>query len=289
MNMALKLTKDGHEIVAWNRSYEKTESFVSEGGRGVSSVEDLLKSLETPRIIWVMLPAGEATDEMLGKLLALAEPGDLIINGANDLYKNTEKWAEKFKAKNILFLGIGVSGGLIAATEGYPLMVGGDQSAFETIKPALESLSKPNGGYQYFGPGGSGHYVKMVHNAIEYGIMQSIGEGLELLHSGPYENMDLVKVTGLWNHGTLLSGFLMERTQEALEQDPKLESIKGYVDDTGEARWAVQVALKHNIPLSVITQSLYTRYLSRQDDSFSARAVAAMRKAFGGHAVKEKK
>lgn len=288
MNMAQKLVKDGHEVIAWNRTKEKINEFTSKGGYSADSLPDLVQKLTTFRIIWSMLPSGEPTDEVLEQLLELAQRGDIVVNGANDHFENTERWAKKFADKNILFLGIGVSGGLIAATEGYPLMVGGDKEAFDKLKPIFETLAKPNGGYEYFGPGGSGHYVKMVHNAIEYGVMQSIGEGLELLSGGPYQDMDLVKVTSLWNKGTLLEGFLMKRTQEALEEDPKLEKIQGFVNDTGEGRWAIEVALKHSIPLSLITESLFKRYRSRQDDSLSAKVVAAMRKAFGGHKVKEK-
>lgn len=288
-HMAEKLVKAGHEVVVWNRTHDKAVEFVKNvGGAEAASIQDLIQKLTVPRVVWAMLPHGEVTDGILAELFNLLAPGDIVVNGANDHFENTERWAKKFTEKQIKFLGIGVSGGLVAATAGYPMMVGGDPQAYEKVKPILDALASPHGGYEYFGSGGAGHYVKMVHNAIEYGFMQSIGEGLELLHSGPYKEMDVVKVTNLWQKGTLVSGFILDRTREALTQDPRLEQLRPFVEDTGEGRWAVEVALKNSIPLSVLTESLYKRYFSRQENSFALRAVAAMRKVFGGHKVKEK-
>jgi 6-phosphogluconate dehydrogenase len=228
---------------------------------------------------------------MLTQLLNLVEKDDIIINGANEHFSVTEKNYKEFSEKGIRFLGIGVSGGIIAEKEGYPLMVGGDKSAYEEIKPLLESLAKPKGGYAYLGEGGAGHFVKMVHNAIEYGYMQAIGEGFGVLEKSSY-NFDLAVIAQLYRKNTLISGFMMDRTEESLLHDPKLSGLEGVIAESGEATWTIEEAKKYDVPVPVIEDSLEFRKQSQIDEkissSFAARMVAALRNVFGGHVVKRK-
>lgn len=279
--MVEKLLKEGHEVVAWNRSDNELKN--------AETVEELVKSLETPRVVWSMVPAGEATEDILNEISKFAEKGDIVIDGGNSHFKDTQRRFDSFKKKGIRFLGIGVSGGIIAAKDGYPMMVGGDKSAYEFIKFILNSLAKPNGGHEYFGIGGAGHFVKMLHNGIEYGIMQSLGEGFEVLEKAPYK-LDLLKVAKLWQKGTLVSGFMLDRTVEALVNDPKLSSIVGVIAESGEAKWTIDQAKEEEVPVEIIERSLDYRRRSQKDkkiqNSFTAKLVAALRNAFGGHEVK---
>lgn len=295
----MKLLAEGHEMVVWNRTREKIENLkfkienLEARARLVDSesIQDLVSKLDKPRIVWSMLPAGEVTQDALDEIEKYVETGDIVIDGGNAYFGDTQRRYEKFKKSGIKFLGIGVSGGVIAASEGYPLMVGGDKSAYEYIKPILDSLAKPSGGHEYFGEGGAGHFVKMVHNGIEYGVMQSIGEGFGVLEKSPY-NLDLVKVAKLYQKGTLVSGFMMARAIEALEADSKLEKLEGYIEASGEGDWTVQEAKQQGVPLQVIETALNFRTKSRTDSkiasTFAARLVAALRQAFGGHEVKKK-
>lgn len=291
--MVSKLIADGHDVVVWNRSAEPVQNLKSKIShlKSSDSIEKLVKQLDSPRVIWTMLPSGEPTQSMLDQLSNLLDPGDIVINGANEHFGVTEKNYGDFQEKGIRFLGIGVSGGIIASEQGYPLMVGGDKSAYEHIQPLLESLAKPKGGYAYFGEGGAGHFVKMVHNAIEYGYMQAIGEGFEVLEKSPYK-FDLTKVAQLYRKNTLVSGFMMDRTEEALLHDPKLEQLDGVIAESGEAKWTIEEAQKDDIAVPVIKESLRFRTLSQVDEkiqkSFAARMVAALRAAFGGHPVTKK-
>jgi 6-phosphogluconate dehydrogenase len=236
-----------------------------------------------------MLPSGEVTQDVLTQLSTVVKENDIVINGANEHFTTTEKHATLMVEKGIRFLGVGVSGGIIAVKEGYPLMIGGDKSAFETVRPILESLAKPKGGYAYVGVGGAGHFVKMVHNAIEYGYMQSIGEGFGVLEKSPY-HFDLTEIAQLYRKNTLVSGFMMDRTEEALLHDPKLEKLQGIIAESGEAKWTIEEAKKGELPIGVIEKSLEFRKESQKDEtiqkSFAARMVAALRNAFGGHEVK---
>lgn len=298
--MAEKLLNEGHSLVVWNRSKDKIENLQSQISNlkikdnlsVADSIEDLVNKLDPPGIIWSMLPAGDPTEQMLLGSAGIADfvaKGDIVIDGANSRFSDTQRRFEQFSQKGILFLGIGVSGGVIAAESGYPLMVGGSKKAYDYIKPILDSLAKPSGGHQYFGEGGAGHFVKMVHNAIEYGYMQAIGEGFGLLDKAPY-NLDLVKVARLYTKGTLVSGFMMERTIEAMEDDPRLEKLTGYIEDSGEARWAIEQAKEENVPIPIIEKSLEFRVKSREDTgtaaTFAARMVAGLRFVFGRHEVK---
>ncbi len=280
--MVLKLKKEGHEVLAWNRSDHELKS--------VESVEELVKSLKQPRVVWSMLPAGEATEEILKEVSEFVSKEDIVIDGGNSNFKDTQTRFETARQTGIRFLGIGVSGGVIAATEGYPMMVGGDKSAYEFIRPILDSLAKPNGGHEYFGTGGAGHFVKMIHNGMEYGIMQSLGEGFGIMEKSPY-NLDLQKVAKLYQKGTLVSGFMLDRAVEALEKDPKLSNIVGIISESGEAKWTVAQAKEESVDVEIIERSLEFRKRSKMDEkiqkSFSARMVAALRNAFGGHEMKK--
>lgn len=296
--MVMKLLGEGHEVVVWNRTREKVDDLLSQKKSiwklsSADSVESLVKGLSKPRIIWSMLPAGEATEQILvGEVARYVEQGDIVIDGANSRFSDTQRRYELFQKKRILFLGIGVSGGIIAFEKGYPMMVGGNKKAYETVKPILDSLAKPKGGYEYFGEGGAGHFVKMIHNAIEYGYMQAVGEGFGILANSKY-NLDLVQVAQLYSKGTLISGFMMDRAVEALENDPKMETIEGIIGKaSGETIWAVEEAEKNNLPIDVIKSSLEIRNESETNKqiqkSFAARLVSALRFAFGGHDVKKK-
>lgn len=298
--IALKLYEEGHEVVAWNRSVApadelklKIKNLKSKiDGNNleiIDSIEDLILQLEKPRVLWVMLPAGEATQNVLDEVSKYLKKGDIVIDGGNAYFKDTEKRYRDFKKKNIEYLGVGVSGGILASKNGYPLMVGGSRKAYEYIKPILQSLAKPNGGYDYFGEGGAGHFVKMVHNGIEYGMMQSIGEGFEVLEKSSYK-FDLLKVAKIWQKGTIISGFLLDRAFDALSQNPKLDGIKGFIEESGEARWTVEEAKKEGVEVEIIERSLEYRRRSQKDtkiqNSFTAKTVAALRNAFGGHSLK---
>ncbi len=293
--MVEKLLKEGHEVIVWNRTLDKAEQLQnqtqSSNLRVAKSVAELVQSLEKPRVIWSMLPAGEATQIILDELFDLVEENDIVIDGGNAFYQDTQRRYEVFSKKGVKFLGVGVSGGIIAAEKGYPLMVGGDKSAYEFVTPLLDSLAKPHGGHEYFGEGGAGHFLKMVHNAIEYGYMQALGEGFGVLEKSPY-NLDLQKVAKLYQKGTLISGFMLDRGVEALEKDPHMEQIQGVIAESGEARWTIDEGKKQNLPIEVIEASLEFRKKSQTDssvqDSFAAKFVAALRQAFGGHEVKKK-
>lgn len=282
--IAKKLIAGGHEVLAWNRTrIENSELRIQ------NSIKDLVQDLEKPRVIWLMLPQGKPTDEILSEVQRYIEKNDIVIDGGNAFYKDTEKRFRTFAKKGIRFLGIGVSGGVHGEKNGYSLMVGGDKTAYDYIVPLLNCLSQPKGSYDYFGEGGAGHFVKMVHNGIEYGMMQSIGEGFEVLKSSLYK-LDLLKVAKVWQKGTIISGFLMNRTADVLSKD--IESVRGEIEATGEAQWTVQTAKEEGIPVEIIKQSLEFRRRSKTDkkiqNSFTAKLVTSLRNAFGGHEVKKR-
>lgn len=296
--MVEKLLRDGHEIVVWNRTQEISEEFgavvTQHGLSGLEikqTVKEAVASLESAKIVWCMLPAGEASETVLQEVASYLQPEDILIDGANAKFEDTEKRYKEFSQKGFRFLGIGVSGGIIAEKNGYPLMVGGDKAAYESIIPLLDSLAKPNGGHAYFGTGGAGHFVKMVHNGVEYGMMQAIGEGFGVLEKAPYQ-FDLLEIAKLWQKGTIVDSFLIDRATDALENDPRLDSIIGEIDANGEAEWTVEQGKKEDVFVENIEQSLDFRRRSKIDekvrDSFAARMVAALRREFGGHKVKKK-
>ncbi len=304
--MASKLIAEGHELVVWNRSFDAVKNLkskisnlksTSQNLKSAISIEDLVQSLEKPRVVWLMLPAhsagsgqaGNPTEEILKEVLKYVEKEDIIIDGGNSNFKDTERRYKELRIKRIRFLGIGVSGGIIAEKAGYPIMVGGDKTAYQYIMPILESLSVPAGGHEYFGEGGAGHFVKMIHNGIEYGIMQSLGEGFEVLEKAPYK-FDLLSVAKLWQKGTLVSGFMLDRVVESLTKDPKLSNISGFIESSGEADWTVDQAKEEKVKVEIIERSLEYRKRSRVDqkiqNSFTAKMINALRNAFGGHSIK---
>jgi len=294
-NMVKKLLADGHDVVVWNRSPEKAQELRSEvRGQRLevsNSIEDLIKKLEKPRIVWLMVLAGETTDEVLAEVAKYVEKGDIVIEGSNANYKDTQQRFDDFTKKGIRYLGMGVSGGIHGPKLGYALMAGGDKSAYDHVVPILDTLVKPTAGHEYYGEGGAGHFVKMIHNGIEYGYMQAIGEGLDVLEHAPYK-IDLPKVAKQWAKASLISGFMMDRAVEALEKDPHMEEISGVVDATGEAQWTVDTAKELEVPVEIIEASLEYRKRSQTDPkiqkSFTAKMVAALRAAFGAHGVKKK-
>ncbi len=291
--MAEKLLEDGHQIVVWNRSEAVLNEFKSENPNAVvaSSIEDLISKLEKPRVIWMMVSHG-AVDEVLGEIKkAVLDEGDVIIDGGNSHYLDTDLRADEAEGLlGVHYLGIGTSGGLIAAKEGYPMMVGGSREGYEIIKPILNSLSKPNGGHEYFGSGGAGHFVKMVHNGVEYAQMQALGEGFDVMANSRY-NLDLPKIARLWKKGTIVSGFLVDRLSEMLDKDPQLESFKGQIARSGEGDWAIEAARKEGLVIEVIDDSVAYREKSETDEkiqnSMTARVINALRQAFGGHQIKK--
>ncbi|MDW7773685.1 MAG: decarboxylating 6-phosphogluconate dehydrogenase [Desulfobulbaceae bacterium] len=286
MNMARRLVRHGHEVVAYNRSPEKVDRIAKEGAEGAYSVEELVGMLTAPRIVWIMLPAGRIVEEQINRLAELLEPGDIIIEGGNSRYQDDIRRAADLEKKSINYLDAGVSGGIWGLDIGYCTMVGGDRTVFNTLVPVLESLA-PKDGYLYCGPAGAGHFVKMIHNGIEYGMMQAYGEGFALLENSPYsEHFDYRQIAHLWNQGSVVRSWLLELLEDAFGNDPKLSEIIGYVDDSGEGRWTVEQAIESRVAAPVIANALFARFQSRDDNSFSNRVLAALRREFGGHAVK---
>jgi 6-phosphogluconate dehydrogenase len=284
-NMVKRLAQRGHRIVGYARTPETVQIAVADGGVGATSVEDLVAKLSTPRTVWVMVPSGKATDDNITRLGELLEPGDLVIDGGNSNWNDSKRHAEEMKAKGIHFMDAGTSGGVWGLKVGYSLMVGGEREDFERMEPLLADLA-PENGYGLMGPAGAGHFVKMVHNGIEYGMLQAYGEGYEILHASEYD-LDLKDVTRVWQNGSVVRSWLLDLAALAFEAEGSdLEHLRGYVDDSGEGRWTVQAAIDESVPAPVITLSLLMRFASRQDDSYSAKVIAALRNQFGGHAVK---
>src|SRR5438552_7316219 len=274
-NMTERLRKDGHEVETYARTAPE---------RTAGSLVELASMLDQPRVVWLMIPAGTPTENAFQTLLPLLEDGDIVVDGGNSNFRDSQRRAEQARKKGVFFLDTGVSGGVWGLKEGYCVMVGGEAEAFTIADPIFKTLAPPNG-YAHVGPSGAGHFVKMVHNGIEYGMMASYGEGFELLAGSPF-NIDLPKVSALWNHGSVVRSWLLELAERAFEADPRLERMEGYVQDSGEGRWTVEEALDQNVPLPIITLSLMQRFASRQPSSFSAKVQAALRNEFGGHAVK---
>lgn len=286
-NLALNAKDKGHELVVFNRTIEKVKEAEQEGLIGAYSLEELVQKLEGRKIIWLMVPSGNAVDEMLQKLLPLLNKHDIVIDGGNSNYKDTLRRYNELKSKGIDFVDIGTSGGIEGARNGACTMIGAEVDVFEYIEPFIKDISIENG-YLYTGANGSGHFVKMVHNGIEYGMMQAIAEGFEILEKSQF-NLDFEKVAKVWNNGSVIRGWLMELSEKAFKKDPHLEGIKGVMYSSGEGLWTVQEALDLKVPATVITQSLLMRYRSEQEDTFSGKVVAALRNEFGGHETKKNK
>ncbi|MFH1215321.1 MAG: decarboxylating 6-phosphogluconate dehydrogenase [Pseudomonadota bacterium] len=288
MNMARRLLQGGHQVVAYNRSPDKTEEIMKEGAEGGFSLEELVVKLDSPRVVWLMLPAGRAVDEHLEKLRGLLEAGDIIVEGGNSRYQDDQRRAAYLKGAGVHYVDAGVSGGIWGLKVGYCTMVGGEKKIFDYLEPVFRTLA-PEDGYLYCGPTGAGHFVKMIHNGIEYGMMQAYGEGFALLEASPFsEHLDFGRISHLWNQGSVIRSWLLELLENAFAKDPQLAELSGYVEDSGEGRWTVEQAIESSVPAPVITMALFQRFASRRENSFENRVLAALRREFGGHAVKGK-
>jgi 6-phosphogluconate dehydrogenase len=284
-NMARRLLRGGHEVVAYDRDAATTEKLVADGAIGASSLEDVAKKLSPPRVAWVMVPAGAITEETLFALAKHLEPGDVLVDGGNSNFRDSMRRASALAASGLRFLDVGTSGGVWGLENGYALMVGGDEEAYAIARPALETLA-PKNGLGYFGRAGAGHFVKMVHNGVEYAMMQAYAEGFELMKASEF-GLDLREVTRVWNNGSVVRSWLSELAERAFRKDPDLAGLKAWVDDSGEGRWTVNEAVAHAVPVPTIAASLFARFSSRQENSFAMRVLAALRNEFGGHAVKK--
>jgi len=274
-NMAERLRRHGHEV----ETYARTDP-----ARTVTSLEELVSKLEAPRVVWLMVPAGDATEGAYETLLGLLEPGDILVDGGNSNFRDSQRRGKSAADRGIRFLDAGVSGGIWGLEGGYCVMVGGEADGFAVIEPLCVDLTDP-GGYAHVGASGAGHFTKMVHNGIEYGMMESFAEGFEIMNASEFD-LDLKQLAALWQHGSVVRSWLLELLERALADDPKLDGIRGYVQDSGEGRWTVLSAIDESVPAPVITLSLFARFASRQDESFAAKVNAALRNQFGGHAVK---
>lgn len=288
-NMAERLTRFGHTVVGSDPAPDKQKRVTDIGASAVDSMPELIAALQqTPRVVWLMVPAGKITETVLNEAAGLLSAGDIIIDGGNSRFSDSVRHAEELKAKGIRFMDAGTSGGVWGLENGYCLMVGAEKDTYDTVEPLLKSLA-PEGGLLHVGAPGSGHYTKMVHNGIEYAMMQSYAEGFEILKAGPFgEQIDLAKVCNLWQNGSVVRSWLLGLAADAFSEDPNLDAITGYVEDSGEGRWTVQESIEHAVPAPVIALSLYLRFRSRQTDSFSMKVLAALRNQFGGHAVHKK-
>ncbi|MEE9262074.1 MAG: decarboxylating 6-phosphogluconate dehydrogenase [Dehalococcoidia bacterium] len=287
-NMAQRLLLGGHRVVGYAPNAEAVEALVQQGGAGAPSVADLVMKLTTPRAVWVMVPSGEITENTINTVANALSPGDVIIDGGNSNYKDSMRRAATLAERGILFLDAGTSGGIWGLKEGYSLMVGGDLETFRRLEPVFQTLAPaPDKGYGYVGPAGAGHFVKMVHNGIEYGLMQAYAEGFELMEAKQEFKLDLARIAQIWRYGSVVRSWLLDLTGEALREDPKLQNIQAYVEDSGEGRWTVQESIELAVPLPVIALSLQARFRSRQDQPFGAKLLSAMRNQFGGHRVRK--
>ncbi len=286
-NMARRLLRAGHRVVVHTRDREKVEALRREGADGAGSPRELVQALAASRVLLLMLPAGEPTEDMVRSVADLLASGDILIDGGNSFFRDDVRRAAELAPRGIRYLDAGVSGGIWGLAEGYCTMVGGQREAFEHIEPLLRDLAPP-GGYLYCGPAGAGHFLKMVHNGIEYALMEAYAEGFELLQASPYgPALDFARVAALWNRGSVIRSWLLELLEEAFRKDPRLEGIRGYVEDTGEGRWTVQQAVDSGVEATGIAHALFKRFDSRKQDTFANRLLAALRAEFGGHAVKK--
>ena len=285
-NMSERLMKGGHDVVVFDRKPDTRQHYVKLGATEATSLTEVTAKLTNPRIVWIMVPAGKPVDETIASLLPGLSKGDVIIDGGNSNFHDTIRRAGELQAKGIHLVDSGTSGGIWGLANGYCLMIGASPEAFKLCEPIFKTLA-PTDGYGHMGQPGAGHYVKMVHNGIEYGMLQAYAEGYEILHASKDFKLDLHKIAAVWNHGSVVRSWLNELAERAFEKDIELSALRGYVEDSGEGRWTVQEAIDLDVPAPVITLSLLTRLRSRQTDSFSAKVIAALRNEFGGHAVKK--
>lgn len=288
-NMARRLIRDGHQIVGYNKTPTITEELAeSEGLQATFSLEEMVKKLPQPKVLWIMVPAGDPTELTIESLYTLLGEGDIVIDGGNSNYQDTIRRGKSLEEKGIHFVDVGTSGGVWGLKEGYSMMVGGSAEAVEIIKPLLETLApEKNTGWGHVGPVGSGHFVKMIHNGIEYGMMQAYAEGFEILKAKDEFKLDLHQISEIWRYGSVIRSWLLDLIAQALDENPELDGIKGWVADSGEGRWTVFESIDLAVPAPVITAALQARFVSRKEENFAAKLLAAMRNQFGGHAVKE--
>lgn len=285
-NLALNLRDHHHEVVCFNRTSEKVKQAMQDHMLGAFTLEDLVQQLTPPRIIWLMIPAGKPVDEMLATLIPLLSSNDILIDGGNSNYKDTLRRTAYLKEHHIRFVDVGTSGGMSGARNGACMMIGAEEDTFKVIEPFIKDACVDQG-YLHTGLNGSGHYVKMIHNGIEYGMLQAMAEGFEILEKSQFD-MNYKEVARVWNHGSVIRGWLMELMESAFTKDPKLETIKGEINSSGEGLWTIQEALDRQVPAHVIASSLFVRFRSFQEDTFSGRVIAALRNEFGGHSVHKK-
>ncbi|MBI5837924.1 MAG: decarboxylating 6-phosphogluconate dehydrogenase [Candidatus Eisenbacteria bacterium] len=284
-NMVTRLLRGGHSVVAFDRKAASREAAQAHGAVPAETIPRLVELLERPRSVWIMVPSGAPVDEVLGTLHGLLSPGDTVIDGGNSNYRDSMRRAGEAAAKGLRFMDAGTSGGIWGLEKGYCMMVGAEPDVYAHHEPLLKTLAPPDG-CMHVGPPGAGHYVKMIHNGIEYGMLQAYGEGFEILKASPFP-LDLGAISHLWNQGSVVRSWLLELAERAFAADPELEQIRGYVEDSGEGRWTVQEAMDLSVPAPVLTLSLLARFRSRQDESFGAKVIAALRNEFGGHAVRK--
>ncbi len=284
-NMVQRLLQGGHQLVVFDRSANAVKTHVAMGATGAKDLADLCGQLRAPRVVWVMVPAGAAVEGTIKELLPGLSRGDIIVDGGNSNFRDSIRRAAWLKEKGLEFIDAGTSGGIWGLSVGYCLMIGASPEAFKLCEPIFRTLA-PTDGYAHVGPPGAGHYVKMIHNGIEYGMLQAYAEGYEILHASKDFKLDLHQISAVWNRGSVVRSWLNELAERAFAKDTELAALKGYVEDSGEGRWTVQEAIDLDVPAPVITLSLLTRFRSRQGDSFGAKVIAALRNEFGGHAVK---
>ena len=287
-NMTTRLVNGGHQVVVTDRKPEAVKAAAAGGAVAAKSLAELVEKLGATRAVWVMVPSGAPTESVLGDLAERLDKGDLVVDGGNSNYQETMKRGELLRARGIDFVDVGTSGGVWGLTEGYSMMVGGSESAVERLRPVLETLAPaPERGWGRVGPSGAGHFVKMIHNGIEYGMMQAYAEGFEIMKRKEELELNVHQIAEIWRHGSVVRSWLLDLTARALEEDQDLTDIKGWVADSGEGRWTVAEAIDLDVPAPVITMSLLMRFVSRQDDSYAAKLLAAMRNQFGGHALQK--
>ena len=284
-NMTTRLVRAGHEVVGYARNEASRRAAAAEGAETADSLEGLVAALDPPRVVWSMVPSGDPTEQVIRDLGDLLEQGDLICDGGNSNFTESVRRAGELTARGIGFIDAGVSGGIWGLTEGYCMMLGGSEEGIGRLRPALDALAPPEG-WAHVGTHGAGHFVKMVHNGIEYGILQAYGEGFEILKASVFD-LDLRQVAEVWRRGSVVRSWLLDLLASALEKDPGLETVAGYVEDSGEGRWTVLTAIDEDVPAPVTALSLFARFASRQEESFSAKVIAALRREFGGHAVRK--
>ena len=286
-NMVLRLMKRGHRLIAYDRSADAVKEKAGQGAVPAYTVEEFVQKFQSkPRVMWVMVPAGDPTTQAIDQLIALGDPGDIIIDGGNTNWKVAMGDAARVRSKGMHYMDAGTSGGIWGLANGYSLMVGGEKEIYDRCLPLLKDLAPDDGGLVYTGPEGSGHFVKMVHNGVEYGLMQAYAEGFQIMKlSKAFPGMDMHAIAEAWRSGSVVRSWLLDLIANGLEQDPELSRIKGYVEDTGEGRWTVEAAIEESVPVPIIAESLFARFRSRMENTFGDRMLAMMRHQFGGHAV----